>query len=213
MISLESFEGDIPIAEIEELDFIEIVLTGIDGEILAPVIREALHANRIPHLDIGNFINSRTKRYFESCFGDIARSSVRVLACPPVLWKYGKLAHNMRQLAVAFLREDEGHLVVARLLCLGNILVVEGVLRTDLLEGRHAPDNVVGRYGLAVMEPRFGPQAIDDLGKVVRIPDLIGDEPIHGARLIEGGRHKCLGRNSAIGRGLALEGERVEAVI
>ena len=63
----------------------------------------------------------------------------------------------------------EGDLAIAGLLRLRHVLVVEGVVGRDLLDGIEREDHVLGRDGLAVVEARALAQLDGRGGEVVRV--------------------------------------------
>ena len=100
--------------------------------------------------------------------------------------------------------------MIARLLGLGDVLVIGIVEGVGITQRLHRPDHVVRGYGRAVMEARLGPEAIGHHGAILGVPHAAGHQAIFGRGLIEGG---CQQRVVLHGTArLALEGVGVEVV-
>ena len=81
-----------------------------------------MRAAGIEALDL---VGAGAERDLERRLREVALLAVGARAFPEVLGQHVELAEDVRQLAVAFHVEGEGHLVVAGLLRLDDVLVVE----------------------------------------------------------------------------------------
>ena len=129
-----------------------------------------------------------------------------------MLGQNGELAHDHRQLAIAFHVEGEGHLVRAGRLGLRHVLVIERHARVGCLVHLKAVDDVLGRDRLAVMPARFVAKLEGDRGEVRRVGRPFGDQAIGGRGLLQAVGHQAFIDEPEAGRGLALVEDRVQAI-
>src|SRR5690606_7644643 len=100
---LEGFPYGVFIEVIFIFDAVEIITTDIDGQVLAPVIIDPRPDDRAAGRYFFDFIGAGAKRDFKRRAANVALSALRVLGRPPVLGQHGKLAHDLRQFAIALL--------------------------------------------------------------------------------------------------------------
>jgi len=129
-----------------------------------------------------------------------------------VLGQHRQVADDGRQLAIALDREVEGHLALAGPLGPGHVLVIEGVVGGDLLDGLEGEDDVLGRDRPAVVEAGAGAQADRGRAEVGRIGHPFGDKAVGGAGLVGALRHQSVVDQAEADGGAALDRELVERV-
>ena len=96
----------------------------------------------------------------------------------------GKLADNLRQLAVARRVEGEGDVVLSGFCGLGHMLEIKRILRAVGFQRIEGKDHIFGRYRLAILPFGIGAQAIGDKGKIGRKAEFFGKQPVGGGYLI-----------------------------
>ena len=163
-VALEGLEQHGRVAVVLVADLVEIVPAAVHRQIAAPIVGHALVDGGAAGVEALQPVGAGAERRLERGLGRVAAASVRGRALPPVLRQHRQLADDLRQLAVAGLREGEGDLALAGLLRLGYVLVVEGVLRAVRLEGLEREDHVRRRDRPAVMPARLLAQPIGDGG-------------------------------------------------
>ena len=124
----------------------------------------------------------------------------------------GELAHDHRQLAIAFHVEGERHLVRAGRFGLRHVLVIERHAGIGGLVHVEAVDHVLGRDRRAVVPARLVAKLEGHRGIVGRIGRPFGDQPIGGRRLFEAVVHQALIDEPEPAGGLALVEHRVQAI-
>ncbi len=209
---LELFERRRAVEEIAELDFVEVPLALGDGQVLRPIVLDALIGDRAPGIDRLDLVGARAQRDLERRLGDVALLAVGAGAFPEMLGQYRDLPDDLRQLAVGLDVECEGDLVLAGLLCLYDVLVVEGVLRMRLLLGLQAEDHILGRDRRAVMPTRLGAQPERHGGIVVGVGNPLRDLAVFGGGLIGARGHERIVDEPQARCRRAAHRERVEAV-
>ena len=190
LVALEGFEHHRRVAEVLTAKLRKVVFAKIDGKVLAPVLGHALVDRGATRLEALEPIRTRAKRRFQGGLRDVASFSVRPRALPPVLRQDRKLAHDLRELAVFLLVEGEGDLALAGLLCVTDVLVVQGVLRVVGLQGFEGEDHIHGRHRLAVVPARLRAQPIGDGGEIGRVAHGFRQEAVFGSDFIERARHQ-----------------------
>ena len=175
---LEVFERGRAIAIVGEFEVVEILLALHDGQIFGPVIGNALVDDLAARIDGFDLVGTVAKRRLDRRLAEAALLAVRVLAFPILLRHDVQFADDHRQLTIAFGIERELHLVVAGLLRLGDVLVIEGVERIDLLELLEREDHVLGGDGRAVVEFRLRPELERRRREIIGIGYAFGDERI-----------------------------------
>ncbi len=210
-VGLESFERDACVEKVLVTDLVEIILPDVHRQVLAPIILDPLEPDECPGLHLYALVDPRSEWNLERARLDVALPSVLSGSGPPVLWQNRQLAHDLRQLAVSFLRKYERHFVFARLFDLAHVLVVSDVERMGPFQRVHRPDHVRGGDLLAVVKASFRPQAVTRLRVVFRIPRRVGDQPVFGGWLVERGGEQGLVVGGDPG-GLAAVSIGIEAV-
>ena len=97
-----------------------------------------------------------------------------------MLGQHRQFTCNARQLTIPRRVERKPDFAFARLLALDDVLVVRAVHRAVLLQRVEREDDVIGRYGLAVMPARRRVQPVNDPGKIVGIGGGLGELPVSG---------------------------------
>ena len=108
--------------------------------------------------------------------------------------------------------ECEGHLAVAGLLGLDDVLVVVLRLRIGLLLRLQRVDDVLDRDRTAILEAGLGPDLEGDRGEIGGIGDPLADQAVLRRGLVRAVDHQRIVEQAKIGCLLAFEAERVEAV-
>ena len=189
-IRLEGFERDGGVAEIFEVQLVEIVAADIDVDVAAPIVLDALVDDVAAGREILDAVGPGAERRLERGVGDVAFLAVGVGALPPVLRQDGQLADDLRQFVIAGAVEGEGDFVIAGLLRFGDVAVIGGRLRAVLLVGFEGEDDVVRRHRRAVMPFRLRPQPIADRGKIVRIAQRLGNQSVFARYFVERGHRE-----------------------
>src|SRR5689334_1228358 len=133
-ICFERFERDTRIAEISVPEFVEVIDADIDVDSAAPIGLHAFVHNVAPGRKLLDAVSTAGERRLERGCANIALLAVDVGAFPPVLGQDGKLADDLRQLAVARPVESEGYLAITGLLDRDDVAVIGRLLRTVFLE-------------------------------------------------------------------------------
>ncbi len=134
------------------------------------------------------------------------------LAFVKMLRQHDDLANDLRQLAIVLLVEVERHFIVAGFLSLGNVLVIERVLRVVFLQRVETENHIFRRHRLAVMPARIAAQLVGCRGEIVRVGNRFGDLAVFGGRFVEASGHKLVIDQRDAGRLLALVGNEIQAV-
>jgi hypothetical protein len=131
-----------------------------------------------------------------------------------MLRQHRQLPDDLGQLAVALLGHGEGHLALGGCLGLGDVLVVERVLRAVRLQRFEGEDHVGGGDGPAVVPARLLAQAVGDGRMVRRMPHRFGEEPVLGRDLVLRLLHQRVvdERDAPFERALHAGDEEVEVV-
>src|SRR4029077_9485780 len=126
------FKSDGGVAEVKELQLVEIVESDIDVQIARPMILHALEDDVAAGGKILDAIRAAAERRLERGLADIALLAVGIGSFPPMLWQDGELTDDLRQFAIARRIEDEGDFVVAGFFRLGDVPVISRKLRAVL---------------------------------------------------------------------------------
>ena len=123
-----------------------------------------------------------------------------------------QLTDDHGQLAVALDVEPERHLVLAGLLCLGDVLVVKRVVGGRFLDGIKREHDVLGRDRFAVVKARALAQLERGGGMVVRVRHPFRDQAVGGGFLVRARRHQLVINQTDAGRDRTLDGEGIEGI-
>src|SRR5262249_18010021 len=165
-VGLERFEGDGGVAEVKELQLVEIVDSDIDVQIARPMILHAFVDDAAAGGKILDAIGPAAERRLERGLADIALFAVGIGSFPPMLWQDGKLTDDLRQFAIAWRVEHEGDLVVAGFFRLGDVPVIGRKLWTVLPERIERKNHVLRPDRLPVPPFALPPQPGGDRGGI-----------------------------------------------
>ncbi len=189
-----------------DADAAEIVAALVDGQILAPIIRDQLVGDRAAGIDGDHLIGPAAERRLH-------RGLLELVALVIFPRQHGQLADDERQLAVVARREGELDLVRVERLRLHHALVVDAVARMALaLQRVEGPHDVVRRERTAVVEARLGPQVEDHPSAIHRHLDLLREQTVFGEGLVLALHRQRIEEPADAGCRDALEDEAVEAV-
>src|SRR5262245_44802691 len=209
---LESLKRRHAIAEIGVADFVQIPLSGGDGQVLGPPVLDALVGDAAPGVHVLDAVGTGAQWDFERRLGKIARFPI----CPrnpiEVLGKHHQIADDEGKLAIALDVENERDLTVPGLLGPRHVLVIKRIVGRDFLERLEREDHILGGDGPAVVKARARPQLKGGGGEIGGVGHPLRDQPIGCRRFVRALHHERVVDEPQTVRRAALDGERMERI-
>ena len=174
----KSLKGHLPLTEIFIADGVKIILTHINRQILAPIIRNTLKFNGAALLETGEPVSAGAER-------GLQRRGLKITAGPIIGGENGHSGHGQMQVTAAVGRKRDLHHILSFGLGAGHFIESFAVKRMPFgFENIERKGHIAGGEPGAIMKPRLGTQqkAIGQL--VIRHAHGARHQPIKRVRLI-----------------------------